>query len=136
MRLTTIGNFVIVDIHKPMSVQADYDFCRVRKEYYDKAKTMGKYVLVRTPNGERVMLPKHMKDFPIVKEVFLYPDRPMEMYEVTVPHGQKKQNEYYMFNTDYPRIQKFKDTKRKTKGTFVYREPLKVRYEGNTAILE
>lgn len=34
------------------------------------------------------------------------------------------------------RIQKFKDEKRRTKGTFVYREPLKVRYEGDKAYLE
>lgn len=34
------------------------------------------------------------------------------------------------------RIQKFKDEKRRSKGTFVYREPLRVQYRGNTAYVE
>ena len=38
MDYTTIGNFLVVDIHKPMSSQEDYEFCRVRKDYFDKAQ--------------------------------------------------------------------------------------------------
>ena len=48
----------------------------------------------------------------------------------------QKVQEMYPELRSSTRIQKFKDAKRKTKGSFVYREPLKVRYEGNTAILE
>lgn len=100
MQFTTLGNFLVVDIHKPMNRDSSlpYDFCRVRKDYFDKAKKTGRYVLVRTPNGERVIMPKHMREFKIVKEVFLFPDNPMPMYEIVVPHTQKKPNEYYQFH--------------------------------------
>ena len=98
MQLTTLGNFVIVDIHKPMSSTGTYDFCRVRKDYFDKAKKSARAVLVRTPHGERIFFPKHMKDFKTVKEVFLFKDSPMVMYELTIPHAPKKPDDYYAFN--------------------------------------
>ena len=97
MDYTTIGNFLVVDIHKPMSSQEDYEFCRVRKDYFDKAKQTGRYVLVRTPNGEKTFMPKGMKKFKVVKEVFLFPDRPMSMYELIIPKCEKKPTEYYQF---------------------------------------
>jgi len=97
MDYTTIGNFLVVDIHKPMSSQEEYDFCRVNKQYFDKAKNDGKWVLVRTPNGEQKFMPKAMKKFKVVKEVFLYPDNPMKMYELIIPKCEKKPNEYYQF---------------------------------------
>jgi len=98
MQITTIGNFVVVDIHKPMNSQNAYDFCRVRKDYFDSAKKSGRYVLVRTSNGERQFMPKHMKDYKVVKEIFLFPDNPMKMYELTIPNCKKKPNEYYQFS--------------------------------------
>lgn len=100
MQLTTIGNFVVVDIHKPFNKPGkyDYDFCRVRKTYFDRAKKSGRYVLVRTPNGERQILPKlFMKKAKAIPEVMLYPDNPMMMYEVMVPHCEKKDEDYYAF---------------------------------------
>jgi hypothetical protein len=99
MQIQTLGNFVIVDIHKPFNKQdsLDYDFCRVRKDYFDRAKKSGRFVLVRTPNGERVFSPKAMKEFKVVKEAFLFPDRPMSMYELAIPHGVKKNEDYYKF---------------------------------------
>jgi len=97
MEIDSIGNFIIVDIHKPMSVQSDYDFCRVRKDYFDKAKSSGRYVLVRTPNGEKTYYPKAMKKYKVVKEVFLFPDRPMKMYELIIPHSIKQPNDYYFY---------------------------------------
>ena len=54
----------------------------------------------------------------------------------TIRRTRQKVQENFPDLRSSERIQKFKDAKRKTKGTFVYREPLKVRYEGNTAILE
>ena len=97
MQIVSLGNFIVVDIRKPLSITGDYDFCRVRKDYFDIARKRGKAVLVRTPNGERVLFPKSMKGFTVVKEAFLFPDRPMSLYEITVPHGEKKPDEAYQF---------------------------------------
>lgn len=97
MNYKTLGKFLIVDIHKPMSSQDTYDFCRVRKDYFDKAKTIHRNVVVRTPNGERVFDPSKMKEFKIVKEVFLFPDRPMELYELVITKVEKKPDEFYEF---------------------------------------
>jgi len=93
----TLGNFQIVDIKKPMSSTGEYDFCRVDKRNFDKAKKNGRFVLVRTPNGERVFMPKKMQEFKTVKEVFLFPSNPMIMYELVIPHCEKKPDEYYSF---------------------------------------
>lgn len=104
MQLTTIGNFVIVDILKPMSThwtEGAYDFVRVRKDYFDRAKKSGRAVLVRTPNGEKPFMPKGMKGFKVVKEVFLYKDNPMLMYELMIPHTEKKPNDYYAFRGSF-----------------------------------
>lgn len=103
MQTSTLGNFIVVNIRKPLNKEGnlDYDFCRVNKDYFDRAKRMGRAVLVRTPNGERIFFPKSMKEFKIVKEVFLFPDRPMEMYELTIPHGEKKPDDYYIFKGSF-----------------------------------
>jgi len=80
-----------------MSVQPDYDFCRVNKTYFDKAKKSSRYVLVRTPNGERVFMPKACKKYKVVKEVFLFESRPMEMFELCIPHCKKQPDDYYVY---------------------------------------
>ncbi len=98
MELKTLGSFIVVDIFKPMSVQPDYDFCRVRKPYFDKARKTSRYVLVRTPNGEKAFMPKSCKRFKVVKEVFLFKDRPMKMYELIIPHSTKKEDDYYLYS--------------------------------------
>ena len=75
-----------------------YDFVRVNKAYFDRAKKSGRSVLVRTPNGETTFMPKSMKKQKVVKEVFKYKDNPMPMYELMIFHGEKKPNEYYVFS--------------------------------------
>jgi hypothetical protein len=97
METVILGNHIVVDIHKPMSVQPDYDFCRVNKAYFDKAKKTSRYVLVRTPNGERVFMPKAMKKYKVVKECFLFKNSPMLMYQLIIPHCEKKENDYYRY---------------------------------------
>lgn len=99
MELEILGDHIVVDIHKPMSVQSDYDFCRVRKDYFDKARKSMRYVLVRTPNGERVFFPKAMKKQKVVEEVFLFKDRPMKLFELIIPHCIKKPDEYYIYTS-------------------------------------
>lgn len=97
MEYETIGKFLFPpEIRKPMSVQPTYDYVRIRKRYFDVAKK-GKYlVVVRTPNGERIMRPEEVKKMKVVKETFLFPDRPMEMYDITVPKCEKKPREYFI----------------------------------------
>lgn len=97
MDYITKGKYLIVDIHKPLGVQEDYDFVRVRKEYFVKAKKLKRFVLVRSPHGERVFDPSKMKEFKIVKQVFLIPSQPMELYELTIPRVDKCPLEYYEF---------------------------------------
>ena len=97
MIVPTLGKFVVVDIHTPMS-SSTYDFMRVRKSYFDTAKKRNGLVLVRTPYGERVLQPDKMKHQKIVKEVFLFKDKPMDMYEIIVPHCEKKDDDFYVFH--------------------------------------
>jgi len=97
MQYKTLGNFLVVDILKPMSSMETYDFCRVRKDYFDKAKKSSRFLLVRTPNGERIIFPKAWKEKP-VEEVFLFPNNPMKMYEIVVPKCQKKPDDYYIWS--------------------------------------
>lgn len=99
MKYTTIGRFLFPPmIEKPMNWKDEdrtYDFVRVRKDYFDKAKKSKRYIVIQTPRGERIMLPKEIKGTKVYKEVFLFPDNPMSMYEVTVPHSDKKPREYF-----------------------------------------
>jgi len=101
MQITTLGNFQVVDIKKPMNKSGDYDVVRVDKRQFDHARKNGRFVLVRTPNGERVFMPKHMKDFKIEREVFLFSDNPMLMYSLVIPHCEKMPDEYYSFAPRY-----------------------------------
>lgn len=98
MDIKTLGNFVVVDIYKPLNVQPLYDYVRVRKDYFVRAKRINKKVLVRTPNGEVVLDPTvFMKKSKVHKEVMLYPDNPMLMYNVMVDHCAKKPDDAYIF---------------------------------------
>lgn len=55
----------------------------------------------------------------------------------TIRRTRQKVQENFPDLRSSTRIQKFKDEKRKSKGTWVYREPLKVvKYEGNICYIE
>jgi len=97
MDYKTIGKFLIVDIHKALGVQSDYDFVRVRKDYFTKADKLHRNVLVRTPNGEKIFTPKDVKRLKTFDEIFLFPNNPMKMYELSIPHCEKKPTDYYEF---------------------------------------
>lgn len=97
MQTASLGNFQVIEIRKPMRVDKDYDIVRVDVRQFERARKNGRFVLVRTPNGERVFMPKH-KGLKLVKEVFLFPDNPMCLYEIVIPHCEKKDNEYYQFH--------------------------------------
>jgi len=96
MEYTTIGKFLFPpEIRKPMSVEPTYDYVRIRKRYFDLAKKKKYVVVVRSANGERIMNPEEVQRMEIKKETFLFPDRPMELYELTIPKCDKKPREYF-----------------------------------------
>ena len=96
MQFTTIGRFLFPpEIRKPLSVEPTYDYIRIRKIYFDYAKKHSYYVVVRTPNGERIMMPKEVKKEKLVKEEFMFPGNPMELYEMAVPKCDKKPREFF-----------------------------------------
>lgn len=98
MTYTTLGNFQLVEIYKPMNSTDEYDVVGVDVRQFEKAKRNGRFVLVRTPNGERVFMPKHVQEFKKIKKVYLYPDNPMIEYSLVIPHCEKKDNDYYSFS--------------------------------------
>ena len=89
------GRFLIIDIIKPI-FEGDYiSRVRINKEYADKARLSSRWLVVRVPKGEIVFFPKNMKKLKVVKEVFKRPDDPMKMYELDIPHCEKKPIEFY-----------------------------------------
>jgi len=90
-----VGRFLIVDIVKPIFEGKYVSRVRVNKEYADKARISMRYLVVRCPKGELILYPKTMKKVKVVKEVFLRLDEPMSMYELDIPHCEKRPNEFY-----------------------------------------
>lgn len=92
-------HFLVIDIEKPLFTLSSVDTVRISKKYVDQAIHNFIPLVVRTPNGERVFYPKSIKkDGKKVKETFLYPDNPMVMYELEIPHSPKREEEYYQFS--------------------------------------
>ena len=92
------SKFLIVDIEKPLYEQNGVSTVRVAKSIVDRAIHAFVYLVIRTPKGERVFLPKEVKkQGKKVKEVFLYPDNPLVLFEIEIPNGEKKDPDYYIF---------------------------------------
>jgi len=88
--------FLIIDIAKPMYTSKDADCVRVNEKYIKQASQNMQYILIRTPNGEKQIMPKLLKKVgKKVKEVFKYENLPMVMYELLVPHNVKKDEDFY-----------------------------------------
>lgn len=91
--------FIIVDIEKPIFESGEYSRVRVDEKYVKEARSTGRFLVVRVPRGEVVYLPKALtKVAKKVKEVFLYPNSPLSMYELDIPHGMKKEEDYYAWS--------------------------------------
>jgi hypothetical protein len=94
--ITNYSRFLIVDIEKPMYTHEGADCVRVNLKYIKQATQNCQYLVIRTPYGEKVFFPKELKKAgKKVKEVFLYKDLPMVLYEVLIPRGVKKDEDYY-----------------------------------------
>jgi len=88
--------FLVIDIEKPIYSHEGADCVRVNEKYIKQATENSQYIVIRTPNGEKQMMPKAIKKVgKKVKEVFLYEDLPMTLYEILIPRGVKKDEDYY-----------------------------------------
>jgi len=92
-------HYLTVDIEKPMFVYKDTDTVRVSKTIVDRAIHAFFQLLVKTPNGEKVFWPKEVKKTgKKVKEVFLYPDNPLVLFEIEIPHSEKTDNDKWIYS--------------------------------------
>ena len=89
------GRFLIVDILKPIFVGDYISRVMINKDYVDKARISSRYLVVRTPKGELLCFPKTMKKMKVIKKVFKRVDDPMKMYELDIPHCEKRLEEFY-----------------------------------------
>jgi len=81
--------YLVIDIEKPIYSHEGADCVRVNEKYIKQATENSQYIVIRTPNGEKQMMPKAIKKVgKKVKEVFLFPDNPMILYELLIPHGE------------------------------------------------
>lgn len=93
------NRYIIVDIDEPIFDYADYSRVRVDEKYVKEASLTSKVIVVRTVRGEQAYFPKTLKKVgKKVKEVFLYPNSPLCMYELDIPHGMKRDEDYYRWS--------------------------------------
>jgi uncharacterized membrane protein YkoI len=87
---------LVIEIEKPMYTSEGADCVRINEKYIKQASQNCQYIVIRTPNGEKQLMPKALKKVgKKVKEVFLYEDRPMVMYELLIPHSELKDMDKY-----------------------------------------
>ena len=88
--------FLVVEIKDPLYIYNDSDCVRINEKYIKQASQNCQYLVIRTPHGEKQIMPKALKKVgKKVKEVFLYEDCPMTMYELVIPHGELKDMDAY-----------------------------------------
>lgn len=91
--------FLVLDIEKPLFTHEGADCVRVNEKYIKQASQNSQYLVIRTPNGEKQMMPKAVKKVgKRVKEVFLYEDRPMIMYELLISHSERSDMDKWRFS--------------------------------------
>ena len=87
---------LVIEITKPMYTYEDADCVRIAEKYVKEATQNCQFLVVRTPKGEKQFFPKELrKQGKKVKEVFLRPDEPMVLFEINVPHCEKKDMDAY-----------------------------------------
>ncbi len=90
-----VGRFIIIDIVNPIFTMPTYSRVRINKKYITDALKTSRLIVVRTPKGELIRFPQGFKKLKTVKEVFLRPDEPMEMYELDILHCDKRPKEFF-----------------------------------------
>lgn len=95
-KVSIIGNFLIVNIDKPIYVNDEISGVAINQKYFEDAIRRRKYLVVRTPTGEVTIMPKqYIKNNKTFNKVYLFPDKPMKMYQVKVPHKEHRPHEFY-----------------------------------------
>lgn len=91
--------YLLVEIEKPLFEYNGVSTVRISKNIVDRAVHSFVQLVVITPKGEKVFYPKRVKkDGKKVKEVFLYPDNPMIMYEIEVPFSELSDIDRWRFS--------------------------------------
>lgn len=92
-------HYLVIDIEKPMYIYSDTDCVRVNEKYIKRATQNCQLLVIQTPNGEKVFMPKGLKKAgKKVKEVFLYEDRPMTLFEIMIPHCLKSDEDKWRWS--------------------------------------
>ena len=87
---------LVIEITKPLYTYEDADCVRIAEKYVKEASQNCQFLVVRTPKGEKTFHPKELKKVgKKVEEVFKYPDNPMVLFEINVPHCEKKDMDAY-----------------------------------------
>jgi len=87
---------LVIEIEKPMYTSKDTDCVRVSEKYIKQATQNCQYLVIRTPQAEKQFMPKALRKVgKKVKEIFLYPDNPMILYELIIPHSERKDMDFY-----------------------------------------
>ena len=91
--------YIVVDIDKPIFESGDYSRVRVDEKYVKEASLTSKVLVVRTVRGEQGYFPKTLKKIgKKVKEIFLYPNNPLSMYELDIQNSMKREDDYWRFS--------------------------------------
>lgn len=92
-----VGRFIIVPIEKPLSEfsEAGYDYVGVNKQYFEEARRNSRFLVIWSPNGETILMPKEFKPTKKFKKVYKYKDNPMIEWGVKVPHKEKHSLEFF-----------------------------------------
>jgi len=90
---------LVIEFKKPMYTHEKADCVRVNEKYIKQASQNCQYLVIRTPNGEKQLMPKMLRKVgKKVKEVFKYENNPMVMYELLIPHSEVKDMDYYRWS--------------------------------------
>lgn len=90
-----VGRFLIAEFLEPIFTGDYVSRIRIDKKWVIKAKESGRYLVIRVPKGEKIIRPETLRKKKVFKEVFKFADNPMKMYEIDVPHSDKRPKEFY-----------------------------------------
>jgi hypothetical protein len=87
-------NYLEINIREPLySTEEGDTVCIYNKKINDAIKNR-QYILIRSKNGEKVFMPKWIREnCPIIEKVFLRPDEPMKLYKIFIPKRKLKTEE-------------------------------------------
>lgn len=92
-------HYLVIDIDKAMYRHANYGIIRLDEKWVKFAVHNFVNIVIRTPEGEKVFMPKEIKrDGKKVKEEFLIKGVPMVMFEIAIPDREKSDTDRWAFS--------------------------------------